>query len=312
MTSTISTHFHRAYGITFDSDFELPELVIADRDARGGEETDTVEIRYGDVPEALPGRDAPKSWVDVDGALCLLIFPRIGRFLVQDGRRIIVQKDEAASLDDLRGFLVGSAIAGIAHQRGLVPLHVSAVLSPDGALAFTGQSGAGKSTLAAHMHHATDWPLISDDVSGLYPSSHGFEIESGVHTVKLWKDALKSLDRTSIGLRRDLTRFDKFHAIDSANFIEGRHPLKQLIVLEWGETLKLTPLNGRRAFEAALNAVYRPELARLCGNRNHVVQTAMALANSIEILELTRPEKVTVESGVSESVRVLLESISRG
>lgn len=311
MTSTVSTHLHRAYGMTFDCEFELPELVAVDPLAKSANESDIVQIRFGEVPEALPGRDIPKSWVDVDAELCLLTIRNIGRFLVENGRRITVQKDEDASLDDLRGFLVGSAIASIAHQRGLVPLHVSAVLSPHGALAFTGQSGAGKSTLAAHVHHATDWPLISDDVSALYQSQPGFMIESGVHTVKLWKDALKSLDRTSVGLRRDLTRFDKFHAIDAANFIEGQHPLKRLIVLQWGESLELTPISGRRAFEFALNAVYRPELARLCGNRNKVVQTAMELANSVEILALTRPENIAVERGVSDSVRVLLESLSR-
>lgn len=308
MTPTTAPHTHQAYGITFESEFELPELVRVDISGGNRAGMDIVEIRFGDVPEVLPGRDLPRSWVDVDGDVCLLTFQSIGRFLIENGRRIIVKKDEAASISDLRGFLVGSAIAGIVHQRGLVPLHVSAVLTPDGAFAFTGQSGAGKSTLAAHMHHAANWPLISDDVSGLYEATHGFMIESGVHTVKLWEDALKSLDRTSAGLRRDLTRFDKFHAIDGTNFINGRHQLKRLIMLEWGEISSLRSLSGRRAFEVALNAVYRPELARLCGNWNNVVKTAMALANSIEIFTLERPKSLSVGLGVAESVKVLLNA----
>lgn len=306
MTLQTPMPLYRAYGMMIASDIELPELTRVDPVPDPDLIAVDVRIALGAVPGHLPDRDPPKAWVDVDQDACLLLFKTIGRFLVKNGDSILVQKDDQASFDDLRGFLVGSALAAIAHQRGLVPLHVSAVLSPDGVIAFTGESGAGKSTLAAHVNRVTGWPLISDDVSGLYQTENGFSVESGVHTVKLWDDALQSLDRTSDGLKRDLTRFNKFHAIDSEKFLSGRFPLKQLICLEWGDALDFSHLNGRKAFEASLNAVYRPELASLCGNRSVVVAAAMALASAIDVSKLTRPKSDEIGEGVLDSIKIAL------
>ncbi|MEM6299844.1 MAG: vitamin B12 dependent-methionine synthase activation domain-containing protein, partial [Bacteroidota bacterium] len=94
--------------------------------------------------------------------------------------------------------------------------------------------GAGKSTMVAHLHDLTGWGIISDDVSVLCRSANEFHLESGVNTVKLWNDALQSLNRSSVGLKRDLSRFDKFHAIEPTKFVSGKFPLKQLIFLTWG------------------------------------------------------------------------------
>ncbi|MDJ0922051.1 MAG: hypothetical protein QNI84_13060 [Henriciella sp.] len=302
MMSNKLSALYRVYGMLVESALDLPELTRVTSDSDRGDQTPDVTIEIGNVPEHLPGQEDSKIWVQVDDRTCLLRFPAIGRVLVEDGRHVLVEKDPRASYDDLRAFLVGSGLATVAHQRGLVPLHVSAILAPDGVIAFTGESGAGKSTIAAHINRTTDWPLVSDDVSGLYRSADGFFLESGVNTVKLWQDALQSLDLTSDGLKRDLTRHDKFHAIEPSKFRIGRFPLKRLILLQWGDTLELQKLTGRHAFQVALGAIYRPELAAICGNRDTVVEAAMALSAGIEVEMLTRPKDASVEKEVMANI----------
>lgn len=285
------------------SAIELPELSVIEPATTHPPVDVTIEM--GEVPVALPQQRKVEAWAAARGETCLLKFKGIGRFLVQNGRRIVAYKEPNATFSDLRGFLIGSALAAAAHQRRLVPLHVSAVLSPYGAVAFTGDSGAGKSTMAAHLNKSKNWPLISDDVSRLSIVENRAYLESGVNTVKLWKDALSSLGKTSAGLKRDLTRFDKYHAIEADSFRSGQFPLEQLVLLEWGDKLEKSEVRGKRAFEVALNSIYRPELAAMCGNRDKLVQAAIALAGSTKISVLKRPKEVDVHDGVIASIQQL-------
>ncbi|MEO1187953.1 MAG: hypothetical protein AAFW60_02695 [Pseudomonadota bacterium] len=291
---------YSVYGMHLHSEVRLPELkLLPDASIEHAD----VAIKFGSVPDQIVASAPSTSWIEGNEERCLIKVPGVAKFLAEQGHRITVEKEDQASYSDVRGFLLGSGLAAILHQRGMVPLHVSATLSPEGIIAFTGDSGAGKSTMVAHLHQMTGWGLVSDDVSALHRTDQGFFLESGVNTVKLWKDALASLNRTSDGLKRDLTRFDKFHAIEPSKFLVGKFPLKRLICLEWGESLDIRPVTGRRAFEIAMGAVYRPEFATICGNRETVVQGAMALASKIEIRLLTRPKSDVVASGVEESIR---------
>ena len=64
---------------------------------------------------------------------------------------------------DVRLFLLGSVWGALALQRGLLPLHASAVGRGRTVHAFTGPPGAGKSTLAAALA-ARGYPLFTDDM----------------------------------------------------------------------------------------------------------------------------------------------------
>ncbi|MGI4730626.1 MAG: hypothetical protein ACRYFW_02615 [Janthinobacterium lividum] len=121
--------FYRVFGFGVRAEMPLPELMPADlaRDPSGpsGEACD-VSIGIGDAarPDGLieiaPGvaADRRRFWMDV---------PDVARILVWSGREIVV--DPAPRADDaaIRAFLLGSAMGALLHQRGLLPLHASAV-----------------------------------------------------------------------------------------------------------------------------------------------------------------------------------------
>jgi hypothetical protein len=298
-------HHYRVFGLTIASDLPLPEATPIDRDGIHAEAD--VQIELGAVPNTLPEGRKLANWLEVQDSKCLLRFEGIGRFLVEAGRRIVVEKAPSASYDDLRGFLLGSGLGALAHQRGLVPLHVSAVAAPFGAIAFTGESGAGKSTLAAMLNQELGWPLICDDVAVLRCEADGFHLDSGVNTVKLWRDALRALNRSSEGLRRDLTRHDKFHAILSDRFFNGSLPLKCLLRLEWGDEVRLERVYGRRAYQIALGATYRPELATLLSNRTNIANGAMTLSTVVEFSVLSNTKAFGKQSELARFIESNLD-----
>lgn len=166
---------------------------------------------------------------------------------------------------------------------------MSAVATPHGVFVFTGASGAGKSTLASFLNQYCDWPLICDDVAVAETAGGRPLLSSGVNTVKLWDDALRALGRSNDGLRRDLTRWDKYHAIDSSRFLQGGALLRRLVHLTWGEAFHYAEAKGRDAFKIALEAVYRPEFASLFPNRTNSADVAALIAAQCKIGILTRP-----------------------
>jgi hypothetical protein len=84
-------------------------------------------------------------------------------FEVIEGRVIRVWPAAQAAPKDVEIFLFGLAWATLCHQRGLLPLHASAITTKRGVTAFAGRSGAGKSTTAALMG-SLGYKLVTDDM----------------------------------------------------------------------------------------------------------------------------------------------------
>src|SRR5262249_55423981 len=127
---------------------------------RCGESVDIlINIARGESPLAKNARQV----VLEHSIECSLI--RIGDvadFEVSGGRQIQVWPAAGTRKKDIEIFLFGPAWATLCHQRGLLPLHASAILTEHGIVAFAGHSGAGKSTTAALLN-SMDYKLVTDD-----------------------------------------------------------------------------------------------------------------------------------------------------
>lgn len=132
-------------------------------------------FRHGDLAEssgvpdlrvvcgALPARPLPdRAWSNPfpGQARCDLPF---GRIQVDDGERITVDTDDWPTL---RPWVVGTAFAIAAQQRGRLVLHASTVALDGLAFAFAAASGVGKSTLVAALV-AEGARLVAEDVTAI-------------------------------------------------------------------------------------------------------------------------------------------------
>jgi len=87
----------------------------------------------------------------------------VADFEIRGGRQIRVWPAAGAKRKDIEIFLLGQAWATLCHQRGILPLHASAIATGKGIAAFAGHSGAGKSTIAALLN-SLGYELIADDI----------------------------------------------------------------------------------------------------------------------------------------------------
>ena len=156
--------FHyTCYGLTIQSQLPLPELLHAVSSVPEIAPAE-VDIRIGPVaPEGLPGgtRLGPFLWVTVS-SLWLQV-PKVARFLVSEGREIVIDPEPGIDADSLRVFLLGSALGALLFQRGLLVLHGNAIRIGEQCMVCVGHSGAGKSTLAAGFLRRGH-EILADDV----------------------------------------------------------------------------------------------------------------------------------------------------
>lgn len=265
---------YSAYGLTVRSDFRLPELMEIPEDCADPGRSATIDIVAGCVPDDLPGATKVGPWIRVSGGDVLYIVTDIARILVKGGTRVVVDMEVGARESDMRTYLLGSGLGTILHQRGMIPLHISAVLSPDGAIAFTGPPGAGKSTMAANLNAALGWPLVCDDVAVMTQSNGEVMIESGMLRCRLWKDALDRLGVSVEGLEPDLYRTEKYALVKPDNFVMG--PIKLAALFELNPQAE-GPINvkiagGRERLLMTMRAIYRPFLVRMLQDEAEVLR----------------------------------------
>ncbi len=284
----INRYFYHTYGLNVASEIELPELRAADAAPEAA-----VTMALAALPETLEGAQVHDSYLQVAGDQCQINVANIARYRIEQGQRILIDPAPDAAPGDVRLYLLGTALGTVLHQRHSLPLHVSAIVTPGGVWAFTGESGAGKSTLAAALHYHFGWPLLSDDVGVIEPDESGQPLfHPGPPRLKLWQDALTHFAIDPSGLIPDQMRFNKFHLPLARGFEQAPRCLRALVVLERAEDDEppsLVAVNGMAAFQAVAGAVYRPEIGQRIADRATLFRRCAALAGQVAVYRYRRP-----------------------
>ena len=107
---------YHAYQLHIRSELALPELVSPE----GSMGEPQVTIRLGAVPaDGLPDARQLGPYLWADPTRLWLQVPRVARFLIRDGREIVIDPAPGIDEDSLRVFLLGSAFGALLFQRGL-------------------------------------------------------------------------------------------------------------------------------------------------------------------------------------------------
>lgn len=180
-----------AFGLHWRSDDlaieELPELVADSAQSTAGEVVIASETPSS-WPDLLPGpHDTP--FLQMKRGDLRLTVEEIGRFRITNGTHIAWHREHPGVSDqDIRTFLLGSAVGALLIQRGMLVLHGNALEKDGQAIVCMGHSGAGKSTLAYALMQQ-GWRLLADDLVAVTPQGI---VLPGIPRIKLWHDAAKA------------------------------------------------------------------------------------------------------------------------
>src|SRR5262245_54819813 len=277
---------------------DLP-LTAIPMQLRAGESVDVeIEVAQG----ASPMAGCMRRYVfEHSAARSLIKIGEIAEFEVSEGRRIRVWLAPGAARKDAEIFLLGPAWAALCHQRGLLPLHASAIRTDHGLVAFCGHSGAGKSTTAAAMV-ASGYELVADDV---LPISLNQDASPGawpyLRRMKLCSQSIAQLALSPIAVvSTRLDREKKFVRPQLAAADEWIR-LERIYLLETGPDASraIGRLVGAEAVRALVDQTYHFAFVLKSGRLRDHLEMCAHIASRVPIYRLPRFAGVGMENGLA-------------
>lgn len=297
---------YKVFGLHIESEILLPELITAIDPPVMPE----VIIRLGKVPADIPNVIQKTNSYQLARDQFLLRLAGVGCYYVTNGNCIVVEPAEEAEESLVRLLLLNATFAPLLIQRGIIPIHGSAVVIDGCGVIFTGVSGCGKSTLLSAFRKR-GYYFLTDDVAAVTVDADGVAwVHSAFPQLKLWRDSVQILDIDTASLKPVYFNKDKFSMPAHQGFCQTPVPLAAVYELEAAKCGDVTvkTLAGTDKLAVLLSHTYRLWLVDgLCQNVVHF-QQCVAVASRVAVSRLTRPEGVF---SLEEQVRLVQQDLAR-
>lgn len=270
---------HReAFGLQWHSpDLPLPELPEALPRPSPAAKPAPVQVEVREDNPAhwppLPPSPHDTAFLQMARGDLRLTVEGIGRFRVSEGRTIGWSREpEGVGDQDLRTFLLGSAVGALLIQRGMLVLHGNALEKGGRAIVCLGHSGEGKSTLAYALMQQ-GWRLLADDLVAITPEGL---VLPGIPRIKLWEDAALAfdLDPTILppvreGMNKYLLMGEGIHRADQPTPLAGLYRIRRrrhTNGISSADEERIQPFQSQQAATLMLrNQAFRPRFVRGLG-----------------------------------------------
>ena len=255
--------------IALESDLSLPELE--------GLKTHTPGIRFlMSLTPLSDGADCEwlHTWTLPDGTPWLAIgrqergyllrFEAMVDFAVSpDAREVLCYAASDTPPETLRHLLLDQVLPLVLSSRGQLVLHGSAVLTPEGTIAFVGNSGSGKSTLASSLSE-DGMEVLTDDCLLLEEEEGCLTAIPSYPGVRLWPDVADAMLGKGRALAEVAHYTEKKRVSRSAGIRFSSRPAKLrrmyfLAPVEEGEqeaNVRIGPLSARDAVVELVKYTY--------------------------------------------------------
>lgn len=297
---------YNLFGWRVKSSLPLPELLPWRGEARAPD----ITIDVGEVPPVDDCLPSFSPAVQASSRGVRVAIPAVANYWVETGSRVVVQPVPLADASSIRVFLLGTVLAILCFQRGVLPLHASAVDIGGRVLLISGVSGAGKSTLAAAFS-SKGYRLLSDDLCALAASEdQSLMVLPAFPRIKLWRDSAEQLSVPINGLEQIREGLGKFSIpLPEPEFqLEALPPaliafLRVEHMPEQHHPRRLVGVEALRRFDL----VHRWRLGLALGYHKLIFNTMARLIEAVPMVELARSNNLSDLPALVDRVRGLKE-----
>lgn len=304
MSIDTTRYRYRAFGLNIESELRLDGLLPSDGPTE-------VQVRYGKVDVPFPGPAGENAyWAEGKRKFAFRV-KNIGSFLIRDGVEVVVDLDEHQKSEAHPLYVLGTCSGVLLMQRGLLPIHGSALSLEGKEVIITGHSGAGKSTLTAALS-GKGYRFLADDIAAVQVEGDGTPwIMPAFPRQKLWRDAAEHLHGSVDVYERIPGIRDKFHIPMAKQFISSKRRLRALfeISVHGGEKVEWSEAAGTEKLEILLRSTYRLELVGALGIGAWHFQQCASVASNVAVFKLRRPESSYTLEQQTEAVLEALEQL---
>ena len=272
------------YGLGLESTLDFPELP---EHPKPGSAPD-VRLSRATLRSPKPAGDTRRNWFGVRDDEAWFDWQEVGRVRIQGGRTIEFDPVEGVDPAGLRTALLGPTFTVLLSQRGLYPLHGSAVAIDGHCIALVAHSGMGKSTLALALSRAGH-TLLADDVCALEVDADPILLRPGFPQQKLEPALLEALGESWESLPVVHPGAEKRARRQPGAFRFESRPIDRVFLIEDGPLAIEGPLSTREAFLAARAFGHRAQLLEKAVVPGTLMQRCATLAESVPFHRLSRP-----------------------
>jgi len=289
--STRATHPYVLCGWHTHSEIPLTGLPTS-MNSRGNLDV-TIELATGEPPMA---KSIGGSVFQHSMECSVIRIEGVADFEIREGRQIRVWPVAGAIQKDIEIFLFGPAWATLCHQRGILPLHASAIVTGMGVTAFAGPSGVGKSTTAALLN-SFGYQLVTDDILPVRLNQNSIPgAWPYLRRLKLHRQPIAELGFTPTEMVSEAFDKEKYFVYPKHAADDRWSRLERIYLLEIDPTssrISIDRITGAEAVRALVEQTYHFKFI-LGSNRvrDHLSLCAY-LASRIAIYRMRRPPSVT-------------------
>ena len=286
---------YTAFGFGIASSVELPLQPVSNTHAPAD-----VTIRFGKTP---PPPTAPRD----EGAGLVWITPGrfwlaaddVARYYVEDGRRIVVEP-AGGNAQAIGLFLIDPVLAAVLMQRGVVPLHASAIAAGTGAVLFLGHSRTGKSSLLAAFAKR-GYGMLADDVTGVVVRDGRAVAQPAFPNMRLRARTLDALAlRTRAGDR--VQAGSNKYWMQPCGFQRDPLSVRACFALAIGPRIAVAGVNRQAAFRLLAEHTYRNHRLPGSGLEATHFRTIAHVARSLPVFQLRRPVSPALIDALADQV----------
>ena len=273
-------------GMTLLSEIPLPELPCLQPNQATPH---PVTLQLGSVDDFLSNSVEIDADCFANATEYFVRIAGIGRYLVKHGREVTIDIAPDALALNVRAYVLGTIFTILCQQRGLVPLHASAVSSNGGVVAFLGRSGQGKSSLVAHLAQR-GFAVMADDICLIDFSGSGEAmVVPAAPWLKLWRNSLANLGKEPAGLERVFSEDDKYRL--PVEGVMEKKPLRALMFLEDapGAIVKIEAMSAVEAVPLLMNLIHQAYVLEATGQRAASFLRCGQIAGAAKAYRLSRP-----------------------
>lgn len=311
--STPEFRRYRAYGVSIRGGLALPlperrgpaEPALFELEIRASD-----ELLSGAIPEGVMLQRNPLAGFDFgqfpDGS-SYVRWDDVGEALIsQNGRSIACRPFRQTDSESFHVYLLGQALSFALVKGGFEPLHATAVVVEDQAVAFLGDCGFGKSTLAAAFLQAGH-RLLTDDLLLLRTTTRGILAYAGPPRIKLFPEmARKFLGQASSGVPMNPNTQKLIIPLDDNWVCADAAPLATIYVLApphevAGRDIRIVSISQREAFVMLLASAFNYVISDP-GRLRRQFEATQALANAAIVRKLCYPRSLESLPFVREAI----------
>jgi hypothetical protein len=285
--------------LSIASEIEFPELFINKK-----KDAADVRIRIGSSPRFIKDGNTDNLELWVTPTQYLIHFKEVAWYYAEKGNLIIADFYPNADIKIIRLYLLCNAMAAIIHQRKLIPLHASGIISNGSIALIAGHSGAGKSTTIKALTKKGH-KIFTDDVCVLKAEKNKILAIPSYPMMKLWEqsfDLLQLINNKEHKLYLDLNKYGVFFHDE---FVSQWKEVTKIFNIEKvvdADGVLIKKQTGIEAFKIIGENTYRNHYVEPMKLNILHFEIVSGLAKQCEVFKITRPVD---RDSISEVVDVI-------